>query len=83
MKMPGLKVEINDECIGCEDCTQGICFVDAISMQEEKAVINQETCRACGRCISICKQNAIKMDIQDPNFIKETLQRISSAVDVN
>jgi ferredoxin len=83
MKMPGLNVRINDECIGCGDCTQGICFVDAITLQGEKAVIDEETCRACGRCISICKQEAIQMIIQNPDFIKESLEKISSAVDVN
>ncbi|NHJ31962.1 MAG: 4Fe-4S ferredoxin [Asgard group archaeon] len=82
-KMPGLTVEISDECLGCGDCTKGICFVDAISLREGKAVIDKDICRACGRCISICKQEAIQMIIQDPDFIKESISRISSAVDVN
>ena len=83
-KMPGLNVKINNECIiGCGDCTQGICFINAIALQEGKAVINENICRACGRCISICKQEAIQMTIQDPDFINESIRRISSAVDVN
>ncbi|MHA1122816.1 MAG: DUF362 domain-containing protein [Candidatus Heimdallarchaeota archaeon] len=82
-KMPGLNVKINDKCIGCEDYTQGICFVNAIALHEGKAVINEDICRACGRCISICKQEAIQMIIQEPDFINETIRRISSAVDVN
>ncbi|MCE7746305.1 MAG: 4Fe-4S ferredoxin [Candidatus Heimdallarchaeota archaeon] len=82
-KMPGLNVKINDKCIGCEDCTQDICFVNAIALHEGKAVINEDICRACGRCISICKQEAIQMIIQEPDFINETIRRISSAVDVN
>ena len=82
-KIPGLNVKIDDKCIGCGDCTQGICFVNAIELHEGKAEINEDICRACGRCISICKQKAIQMIIQDPDFINESIRRISSAVDVN
>ncbi len=82
-KMPGLNVKISERCIGCGDCTHGICFVDAISLHEGKAIIDENICRACGRCLTICKQEAIQMNIIDPEFIKESISRISSAVDVN
>ncbi len=31
-KMPGVEVEVTDDCVGCEACTEGICFVDAIGI---------------------------------------------------
>jgi len=82
-KMPGLDVRIGIACIGCSDCTQGICFVDAISLKDGRAIIDGNTCRACGRCIAICKQEAIQMVIHNSEFIEESIFKISSAVDVN
>ncbi|QRV20550.1 4Fe-4S binding protein [Lacrimispora saccharolytica] len=41
-----------DRCIGCRQCEE-ICPVGAISMANEKAVINDD-CIECGACISTC-----------------------------
>ena len=82
-KMPGIKVEVSEKCIGCGDCQQDVCFINAMSMKDGKAIINQDLCRGCGRCINICKQNAIEIIIFDSEFINESLKRISAAVDVN
>jgi len=48
-----------DTCTGCETCVEA-CPVEAISMVEGKAVINQETCTECGTCIGECPVEAIK-----------------------
>ena len=52
-------VKVNaDECVGCETCVP-VCPVEAISMVEDKAVIDQETCTGCGTCIGECPVEAI------------------------
>jgi len=80
-KMPGVDVSVTDLCDGCGICARGICFVDAIKMIDGQAVIGQE-CRGCGRCIRTCPINAIRISIDDKNFYKKSIARISSAVDV-
>jgi len=52
-------VKVNaEECVGCETCVP-VCPVEAISMVDEKAVIDQEICTACGTCIAECPVEAI------------------------
>ena len=46
-----------DKCSGCGACVD-ICPVQAIKIDSEKAVINQE-CVECSVCISQCPQEAI------------------------
>ncbi len=82
-KMPGIKITISEKCIGCGDCQQDICFINAISMKNGKAVINETICRGCGRCINFCKQKAIELTIFNREFLNESLRRISSAVEVD
>jgi Fe-S-cluster-containing hydrogenase component 2 len=47
-----------DDCVGCETCVPA-CPVEAISMADDKAVIDQETCTGCGTCIGECPVEAI------------------------
>jgi len=81
-KMHGVEVEVTDACIGCGICMEDdVCFVNAISMIDEKAVIGLE-CRGCGRCVELCPTGAIKLTINNPEFIKDSIERVSSVVDV-
>jgi ferredoxin len=80
-KMTGVKIRVNDDCIGCGTCMKGICFVDAIQMVNEHAVINEE-CRGCGRCVEVCPQNAIELTIDDELFVKKSIEQIEKLVDV-
>ena len=79
--MSGIKVYVTEDCIGCGTCTQGICFVDAITLVNNQAQISEE-CRACGRCVDICPQHAIKIKIKDKEFIKESIKQIDKIIDV-
>ncbi len=52
-------VKVNpEECVGCENCVE-VCPVEAISMEDDVAVIDQATCTECGACISECPVDAI------------------------
>ncbi|PLY02929.1 MAG: 4Fe-4S ferredoxin [Desulfuromonas sp.] len=46
------------DCNACADCFSA-CAHDAIAMIEGKARIDAETCVGCGRCITVCEQQAI------------------------
>jgi len=53
-------VEVNaDDCVGCETCVPE-CPADAISMVDDKAVIDQDKCTQCETCIEACPVEAIK-----------------------
>ncbi len=80
-RMPGVRVHITDECIGCGACAQNTCFVNAIQMTGERAVIG-DACRGCGRCVDVCPTNAIELVIDDNAFVDKSIQRLSALVDV-
>lgn len=79
--MPGVTVKVTDMCVGCGTCTEGPCFVKAIQVEGDRAVIN-EACRGCGSCVSVCPEGAIELTIADSDFIDSLVSRISSLVDV-
>jgi ferredoxin len=80
-RMPGIQVRVNDQCAGCGTCTDGICFVEAIYIKEGMAQIS-EACRGCGRCVEVCPNQAIELCIDDQTFAMQTIDRLSSIVDV-
>lgn len=81
-RMPGLHMAVDETCTGCGVCTKGICFVDAIHIADGRAVIEQSQCRGCGRCVSVCPQNAVSAVIENKAFIKNAIRQISKSVDV-
>jgi Pyruvate/2-oxoacid:ferredoxin oxidoreductase delta subunit len=80
-RMPGVVVTVSDRCVGCGTC-QGVCFIDAILMVDNRAVIG-DACRGCGRCASVCSQEAIEISIEYGRFVEESIARISPLVDVS
>ena len=50
-------------------------------MVHGKPVINED-CRGCGRCVDVCPVGAIEIKIESKKLVEETIQRISSVVDV-
>lgn len=79
-RMPGVEVTVTEKCIGCGLCVER-CFIQAIRIQNEKALIGTD-CKGCGRCADRCPNNAIIVSINNPQFIKKTIDRIESVVDV-
>jgi ferredoxin len=61
-----------EECTACEDCLNGRCPVDAISMKEypglegERAYTDNEVCIGCGLCVLTCPTEARKMKLVRP-----------------
>jgi len=48
-----------ETCIGCEACV-AVCPVNAISMHDGKATIN-DSCVDCGACVDECPVTAISL----------------------
>lgn len=80
-RMPGVHVEVTMDCIGCGKCTENVCFIDAIHLEHGKAVISDD-CRGCGNCAEVCPQGAIKVVIDEEDYIENAINRLSQAVDV-
>jgi Pyruvate/2-oxoacid:ferredoxin oxidoreductase delta subunit len=81
-RMPGVEVLVSSDCVGCETCTGGVCFVDAIHMVNGKAVISSE-CRGCGLCVDVCPEHAIALKITDERFVSSSIQKLTDLVDVS
>lgn len=47
-------------CMGLGDCVN-VCEFDSIGVVDGVAMVNRETCVACGQCIKECPQHIIKM----------------------
>lgn len=82
-KMPGVRIQVSERCIGCGTCSKGVCFVKAIHIINNKKAFISESCRGCGRCISICPQKAIEIEITDVHYLEKSIQRIARLIDIS
>jgi UDP-glucose 4-epimerase len=55
--------------------------VDAITLVNGRAVIS-DACRGCGRCVEVCPEGAIELTVESDAIYEETIERLSSLVDV-
>lgn len=62
-------------CVGCGECIEH-CAQNAISLNEEKARIDQQKCLGCGECILICPNGAIHVQWSSdiPAFQKKMVE---------
>lgn len=80
--MEGVEIIFQEEkCNGCGLCARGLCFVDAITLEDGEIKRNMEKCRICGRCVEICPKGALEIEIQVDAF-KRSLERVEPLVDV-
>jgi ferredoxin len=80
--MPGVTVRVNGQCVGCGICTEGVCFADAIRLENGRAVIDL-ACRGCGRCVDVCPQGAIDLSIEDGRCVDHAIAHIADLVDLD
>jgi ferredoxin len=56
-----MAVEINKEkCTGCGNCVD-VCPVEALSIKNEKAFVDNDECIDCGACVNTCPEGAISL----------------------
>lgn len=80
-RMPGVTVKVTDACEGCGKCTRGVCFVEAISLEGDQAVISDE-CRGCGRCVATCPNGAIELRLDGPGVVGNTIEHLETLFDL-
>jgi ferredoxin len=81
-RMPSVCLAVTEECVGCGLCAEGVCFVDAIQMDGELAVVG-DACRGCGRCVEICPADAIELSFDGALMVTESVRRLSPLVDLS
>ncbi|TFF97358.1 MAG: 4Fe-4S dicluster domain-containing protein [Promethearchaeota archaeon] len=80
-KIPGVKLIVNDNCIGCGKCIENVCFVNAIYIKDKKAHITEE-CRGCGRCVEICPNDAIDLIVENKDYINKAIKNLDRLINV-
>lgn len=81
-KMPGLDLKVDkDKCIGCGKCVEG-CGYKGCKLVDGKMEVNEENCKVCGKCANFCPEQAIKVEVTDPEYIKKTLEWITEKTDI-
>jgi ferredoxin len=80
-RMPGINLTVGEQCVACGACAEGVCFVNAIHLSNHHAVITAD-CLGCGRCVAVCPEQAIQLTIDDDQFVKLSIDRLSARVDV-
>lgn len=58
-----------EKCIACKQCIND-CPAKTISLQDEKAEIDNSKCLKCGHCIAICPVEAVSTDEYNMNDVK-------------
>ena len=82
-RMPGVEVRVTDNCTGCGRCSdEGWCFVNAISVRDGRAVVDERLCKGCGRCAENCPSGGMELKINDPAFFEKSVARIEPLVNV-
>ena len=66
-------------CSGCGDCVE-LCQVDAVTIEENIAVVDKDWCIGCGICVVHCSTSAAKLkprsDVLPPPNFKQLHERI-------
>jgi ferredoxin len=69
--MPWIKQE---DCTRCGICID-ICPTDAITMEEEGALIDMDLCIRCGECHEVCPIDAVRHDSERiPEEVEENIR---------
>lgn len=55
----------NEDCTGCETCVER-CQFEAITMEDDVAVVDPEKCFGCGVCVLTCPTDALTMKVVRP-----------------
>jgi ferredoxin len=84
-KLDGVEVTVNEGCTGCGECMP-FCFVEAISVENGRASIDEKMCRGCGRCVLNCPREAIELTFKHSDYFQKCLEligKVEEKVDVS
>jgi len=80
VKLEGVEVKVVGECVGCGACVE-VCIFKQRKIVDGKSVTGEE-CKGCGRCASVCPNHAIEIRVENPEYIRQCIDRISAFVDI-
>jgi uncharacterized Fe-S center protein len=66
-------------CKGCGECAL-VCPSEAITIENEKAVLDRSKCIGCASCVAACPNMAISIDFQAGNAVQEKMAEYALAV---
>lgn len=80
-KLPGVSVYCeNDDCVLCQKCID-VCYTNAISITDNKIVIDEDICVGCGQCSNNCPVKAIHLDYNKEN-VQSVFDKLDSLVNI-
>ncbi|PLX30554.1 MAG: NADH-quinone oxidoreductase subunit NuoF [Ignavibacteria bacterium] len=59
---PLLTYDINDNCTGCTACARACPTAAITGERKEKHILNQDLCIKCGKCFTVCREDAVTKD---------------------
>jgi uncharacterized Fe-S center protein len=68
-----------DRCTGCGEC-EIVCPAEAITMENEKAVLDRTKCIGCASCVAACPNMSIFIDIEAGDAVQEKMAEYALAV---
>jgi hypothetical protein len=68
-----------DLCNGCGEC-ELVCPAEAISMENDKAVLDRTKCIGCASCVAACPNMTIFIDIEAGDAVQEKMAEYALAV---
>ena len=72
-------VEINESKCGlCGLCTIS-CPYNAITIENNKIILDKFKCKGCGTCVSVCPTNAIQMNIDTTDKLSKTIEVLAKS----
>jgi NADH-quinone oxidoreductase subunit F len=57
-----LTFDINDNCTGCTACARACPTAAITGERKEKHILNQDLCIKCGKCFTVCREDAVTKD---------------------
>lgn len=73
-----------ETCLGCQVCLDR-CQMDALSMEDEQAVLDPERCIGCGLCVSTCSSGALRLERKpeetQPKIPKNQMEALSLRIE--
>jgi uncharacterized Fe-S center protein len=68
-----------DRCTGCGEC-EIVCPPEAISMENDKAVLDRTKCIGCASCVAACPNMTIFIDVEAGDAVQEKMAEYAYAV---
>ena len=80
VRLEGVSVEVGEDCDGCGVCKDS-CIFSQLRLEGGRAVVGDD-CKSCGLCAAACPRGAIRIRVEDPDYVRLYLERMSKRVDI-